>query len=332
MNSQIANEAQFRSGVAARMSGVHVETLRIWERRYKVVGPEKSPGRQRLYSAADIRRLTLVKQLVDMGHPIGAIATLSTDTLLRMRTHSQPNSPVQYSANEPHTGVQPVRLALVGAFVSTDMVADHLRESGLDVVARFGDFAAARGATPDAPLDAVVVELATLTDTDIERLISLRTGLAARQAIVLYRFAPSQLIRRLRINGIAAARAASDVAQIRDLIGGLLRPGDSALPSPLSWEEMQPSPPKFDPATLAAFANESRTVECECPRHMANLVMDLVSFEQYSASCSNRNQADAALHADLQRSAGLARTIIERALERLALAEGMSLSERRAAA
>ena len=58
----------YRSGVAARLAGVPVNTLRVWERRYKVVGPSLSTGRQRLYSLADVRRLTLIKQLVDMGH------------------------------------------------------------------------------------------------------------------------------------------------------------------------------------------------------------------------------------------------------------------------
>ena len=47
----------YRSGVAARLSGVPVDTLRIWERRYAVIGPPLSAGRQRLYSLADIRRL-----------------------------------------------------------------------------------------------------------------------------------------------------------------------------------------------------------------------------------------------------------------------------------
>ena len=69
----------YRSGVAARLSGVPVDTLRIWERRYSVIGPQFSAGRQRLYSMADIRRLALIKQLVDMGHSIGTIASLGNE-------------------------------------------------------------------------------------------------------------------------------------------------------------------------------------------------------------------------------------------------------------
>ena len=85
MGLENLNEGVYRSGIAARLSGVPVDTLRIWERRYSVIGPRLSAGRQRLYSTADIRRLTLIKQLVDMGHPIGTIASLGLEALSSMQ-------------------------------------------------------------------------------------------------------------------------------------------------------------------------------------------------------------------------------------------------------
>jgi hypothetical protein len=54
--------------------------------------------------------------------------------------------------------------------------------------------------------------------------------------------------------------------------------------------------------------------------------MMLGSFERYSLQCASRNSADAALHQELNHSAGMARAIMEQALERLALAEGLPLS------
>jgi len=68
--------ASYRSGAAARLSGVPVETLRVWERRYGVTGPSRSERGQRQYSFEDVRRLGIIKQLVDAGNPIGAIARL----------------------------------------------------------------------------------------------------------------------------------------------------------------------------------------------------------------------------------------------------------------
>ncbi|HEY0490322.1 MAG TPA: hypothetical protein VGD30_12465 [Telluria sp.] len=49
------------------------------------------------------------------------------------------------------------------------------------------------------------------------------------------------------------------------------------------------------------------------------------SFERYSAQCASRNEADAQLHKQLEYAAGLARTVLEAAMERLARAEGMPL-------
>src|SRR5579871_1764840 len=79
----------YRSGAAARLAGIPVETLRVWERRYKVVGPRLSPGGQRLYSSAEVKRLTLIRQLVDMGHPISAVAALDDASLAAMRMESR---------------------------------------------------------------------------------------------------------------------------------------------------------------------------------------------------------------------------------------------------
>ena len=75
----------YRSGTAARLAGIPVETLRVWERRYGVVGPGLSPRGHRLYATEDVSRLALIKQLVDLGTPIGSIATLPLASLRQMR-------------------------------------------------------------------------------------------------------------------------------------------------------------------------------------------------------------------------------------------------------
>lgn len=65
---------RYRSGEAARLARMPAATLRIWERRYAVVSPPKTPSGQRLYSDDDLQRLRLIKTLVDQGHPISASA------------------------------------------------------------------------------------------------------------------------------------------------------------------------------------------------------------------------------------------------------------------
>src|SRR5688572_18636453 len=81
----VADEVVYRSGAVARLTGIPVQTLRVWERRYKIVGPRQSATGQRQYSSEDVARLTVIKQLVDSGHAIGSIASLDLERLQSMR-------------------------------------------------------------------------------------------------------------------------------------------------------------------------------------------------------------------------------------------------------
>ncbi|HEY48668.1 MAG TPA: helix-turn-helix transcriptional regulator [Dehalococcoidia bacterium] len=50
--------------VAARMLGVHAQTLRYYE-RVGIISPSRSKGNRRLYSTDDIERLRRIKTLID---------------------------------------------------------------------------------------------------------------------------------------------------------------------------------------------------------------------------------------------------------------------------
>jgi len=56
-----------RIGELSRRSGVGVDTLRAWERRYGVFEPERSEGGFRLYSPADEERARTMRGLIDQG-------------------------------------------------------------------------------------------------------------------------------------------------------------------------------------------------------------------------------------------------------------------------
>jgi hypothetical protein len=64
---------------------------------------------------------------------------------------------------------------------------------------------------------------------------------------------------------------------------------------------------------------------CECPRHVAELLMQLSNFEAYSAECEHRSTADADLHAYLKQVAAESRARFEAALEHVARHEGLLL-------
>jgi DNA-binding transcriptional MerR regulator len=67
----------------ARITGLSVDTLRAWERRYQAVVPKRG-DRGRVYSDDDIDRLKRLAVLVERGHPIGTVANLSAGELTRL--------------------------------------------------------------------------------------------------------------------------------------------------------------------------------------------------------------------------------------------------------
>ncbi len=62
--NQFRDEPCFVISVAARMVGVHAQTLRYYE-RVGIIMPSRTMGRQRLYSMADLERLKRVKEFTD---------------------------------------------------------------------------------------------------------------------------------------------------------------------------------------------------------------------------------------------------------------------------
>lgn len=58
------NEPCYIISVAARMVGVHAQTLRYYE-RVGLIEPSRSDGNRRLYSTEDIQQLRRIKALID---------------------------------------------------------------------------------------------------------------------------------------------------------------------------------------------------------------------------------------------------------------------------
>ena len=93
----------------------------------------------------------------------------------------------------------------------------------------------------------------------------------------------------------------------------------------LPFEGRKATPKKYSDETLSRVANISTAVLCECPRHVAELLAQLASFEQYSQECVNKNSADQQLHEHLTEVSGQARALFEHALELIAAHEGITL-------
>ncbi|HEX4912877.1 MAG TPA: MerR family transcriptional regulator, partial [Vicinamibacterales bacterium] len=74
---------QYPIRAVARMTGLSLDTLRAWERRYQVVTPIRD-RRGRLYDERDVERLKQLARLVDEGHAIGTLSALTPAALAKL--------------------------------------------------------------------------------------------------------------------------------------------------------------------------------------------------------------------------------------------------------
>jgi DNA-binding transcriptional MerR regulator/methylmalonyl-CoA mutase cobalamin-binding subunit len=70
--------------VAAAQTGLTAHVIRAWQKRYHLLDPARSEGGHRLYSAADVQRLTLVAQVTRLGHSISSVAQVPDAELRQM--------------------------------------------------------------------------------------------------------------------------------------------------------------------------------------------------------------------------------------------------------
>ncbi len=80
----MAQEPKYRVGMVSKLTGLSTHTLRMWEKRYAAVVPQRTDAGGRLYTDADVDRLRLLHDLVQSGHSIGSIAKLPNEELRRM--------------------------------------------------------------------------------------------------------------------------------------------------------------------------------------------------------------------------------------------------------
>ncbi|MBN1605377.1 MAG: MerR family transcriptional regulator [Polyangiaceae bacterium] len=71
-------------GALSRATGVPVDTLRTWERRYGFPKPERTPSGHRKYPARAVDRLRLVKQALEFGHRASSVVPLTEGALAKL--------------------------------------------------------------------------------------------------------------------------------------------------------------------------------------------------------------------------------------------------------
>jgi DNA-binding transcriptional MerR regulator len=325
MTQYKTSDSSYRIGAVSRLTGVPADTLRVWERRYAVVEPSRTEGGSRLYSQEDVARLSLIKRLVDAGHAIGTVANLSLEQL-EVRAAG-----VQAAGGTHETrGRGPVALALVGATLPLRLERDlkHLDEQQIRLVGAFQELSDFEAEAAELDADVVVVELPTLDAESLSRVRRLQRLCGAREAVAVYGFGSSQYVHQLEDQGIAALHFPVSWDELRRACcpDGLIVKVERGEPTDFESALGSPVPARrFDDRQLAVASTASTAIKCECPHHLADLIIALARFEQYSVECENRTREDAALHAYLHVTTARARAMLEEALERVIEIEGIDV-------
>lgn len=311
------------------MANIPVATLRVWERRYGVVGPSQAPSGHRLYSSQDVRRLVLIKQLVNKGHAISMLARLETHRLQDLASEAElveaavtTGQAVPAVRAATPADAQEVRLLLVGNGIAARWVDCLHGLQGVRVIGSLDEGPAAELAAQQLRADLILADLGSVHMESVDWLARLTRHVGARQVIVIHGFANSQVLGALRARAVVLRRSPLRPDEFRETVLEAVRGWFSVGQALKALPDPAPAP-RFDSADLHALIAQMPKVACECPKHLSELITLLGQFETYSADCESRQPADVALHAYLHRIAGHARAMMEEALATVAIAEGV---------
>jgi DNA-binding transcriptional MerR regulator len=321
----------YRIGAVSQTTGIPVSTLRIWEKRYRAFSPIKSPGNHRIFNESDISKALLLKQLSQQGHAISSIAGMNVDQLRRIGNQSiHPKALLQKNNRDENTVTF---VAVVGQSMANRIESKQfkrlIQDNPLKVSHVFQNIEDTLSIDIPSQPSVLLVKVNSLQPQIQNTLQELKKKHVFEQTIVVYNFATEAMVQALKWAGIVVRREPIADTELADLLQSVLFV-DSTRAQEFGTGGSIITARKFSETTLSRVASISTNVLCECPRHVAELISQLASFEEYSQECLNKSPEDAHLHSYLQSISGSARCLFENALEKIATHEGIDLSERSA--
>ncbi len=326
MVENTSNQSRYKIGAVSRITGIGIETLRMWERRYGAVEPARGKGTGRLYSEADISRLTLLKQLVDKGNSISTVANLDQQALIQRLESMQQ---LAGSRKESALGTNHRLRGLVcGRSLPLNLRINQDQLRHIELVAACDSLQDIDSSLPVGDLDLLLVEYPVVHQEDIRKIREAASLCGCENVLVVYAYCNKKVLNNLAIEGIHVLPAPVMPALIdrrcRELFMTVTETRTDDLANTV--KEAEPLVRRYDDATLARITASATSINCECPHHLADIIYKLAAFEEYSASCENRNTEDRQLHAMLFRVTNRARAMFEDTLAQVIDYEGIDIS------
>ncbi len=288
---------QLSIGAVAQLTQIPAHTLRKWESRHGIAIPSRTDTGRRVYTQAQVEQLKLIKSLISEGHALAHLAQLDNDALRQLA--------MQHDHTQPRTTIS--SLSLIGPNVSR-LLSAHPTVA----VRTEEDFMRWRAQHSPPATEGLVAESETLPETTVDALIAIRPSF--KLMIVIYTFSSRRTLNRLHDAGITTVQGPISDQNILVYLD-LTEP-----------EHFSVTPVRFSNQELARIAALSPGLQCECPNHIAKLLMDITSFEKYSMQCVDSDPTERELHQKLGAISGQARILFEQALIAVATADGLPIS------
>lgn len=307
---------QYSIGAVAKLTGLTVHNLRVWEKRHSAIETDRSESGRRIYSEDALERLKLLKSCVDNGFTIGTIAAMSNQELREILDEFE-------TASAPDTKKTRLSVCLIGegAIRSFDqMESDMFSTSDIQKHNNVEAFVAGYGGEN---IDLLYIEKASLTADETQKLAAFIKKVNAPYTLLMYRYSRQQDIAYLKTLGVKTLKAPFDKNGLKDLIESLL---EAPQGEPMLTPMKQAPARTFSDYALNKAAAMTSSIECECPQHLSELIKSMVDFEAYSADCENKDKASADLHHHIYVRTAQARAILEDLLQSVLDQEGIDLS------
>jgi len=283
-------------GAISRETGIHVSTIRMWEARYGALTPVRTEGGARRYSSTDLERLRLIKQLLDRGHKPSALASLSL-----VQLHAELFGPDKRGA-----AVQTARrIASMGSATWRSILFTDPAMKAWTPTSHFDELTEVEHRLES--FDVGIVLMPALQMNLAKYLAAALSMYKDKTLIVIYEFSSSSVIRFLSALGIECIKYP---AAPMDLARSL-----SAIVEARQANYQTPAQPRFGIEQLQTIAATDSNLLCECPKHLASLIISLHSFIQYSNQCVNDAPKDALIHEKLRDIASLGIVQLESGLD-----------------
>jgi|TARA_B100001059_G_scaffold51628_1_gene45208 DNA-binding transcriptional MerR regulator len=294
-------EQNYRIGLTTQITGIRPETLRAWERRYEVVKPIRTEAGDRLYTQADIDRLLLIKKLVDNGDAISAVANLNYENLEK-RISSCKSAITSSGKND-------LNFILLGKTILDKKSLDSMRLNMIDVVQDVRNIKS----NYHCKIDFIIAEVQTVNQGTFKNLQKILKQSKATKLLCAYDFGKESDIAKLTSQDTGTTSLPLNHSEITSWCS-------SNFPNYLQSTSTDRLLTDQDITNIVAAGS---TINCECPRHLGDLISKLTAFEKYSSECEVRNTKDAEIHKELETTSAKARYLLEEVLIKLAKVEGI---------